>query len=101
MWANEVTVSKGCQLLLSNTGKTVSSTRTGLYSMNSLHVADGGIVTSLPEVDAQLMQFEVGDLHVYGGGSLHSIWMDITATNLTVDDLGNIRGDAVDDKYVL
>ena len=69
--------------------------------MKSLHVADGGIVKSLPEVGAQLIEFDIGDLHIYGGGIVHSIWMDVSAGNLTVDDLGHLRGDPVDEKYVV
>ena len=88
-------------MLLSTTGKTVASTRIGLYSMKSLHVADGGIVKSLPEVGAQLLEFDIGDLHIYGGGVMNTIWMGISAGNLTVDHLGYLRGDPVDDKYVV
>ena len=95
-----MTISKGCQLLLSNTGQTATATRSGLYSMKSLHVADGGIVTSLPEVGAQIMQYDIGDLHIFGGGLMHSIWMGISAVNLTVDDLGILRGNPYDARFV-
>lgn len=88
-------------MLLSTSGKTMASTRTGLYSMKSLHVADGGIVRSLPEVAAQLLEFDIGDLHIYGGGIMNSIWMGISASNLTVDHLGHLYGDSFDDKYVV
>ena len=98
-WAGEMTISKGCQLLLSTTGQTVTSTRTGLYAMKSLNIADGGIVKSLPEVAAKLLEFDIGSIHIYGGGIMNSIWMHVTAGNITIDDLGHLRGDPVDDRY--
>ena len=70
-----------------------------MFTMKSLHIADGGIVTSLPEVGSLTMQFDVGDLHIFGGGSLHSVSVAVSAGNLTVDDLGVLRGDLIDDKY--
>ena len=87
-------------MLLSTTGSTSESTRTGLYSIKSLNVQDGGIVASLPEVAAQQMEFDIEDLHIYGGGLMHSIWMHVTASNITVDDLGHLRGDPVNDACV-
>ena len=94
-----MTISKGCKLLLSNTGKTLASTRNGLYSMQSLHLSDGGIVASLPEVASNRLQLDIGDLHVHGGGLLHSIWLEITARNLTIDDLGVLKADPYDARY--
>ena len=95
----EMTISKRCRLLLGTTGKTDLSTRSGLYMIKSLHVADGGEVTALPEFGAQKLEFEIGNLHIFGGGTLHSIQMDIVVSNMTVDDLGILRGDSYDARY--
>lgn len=93
-----MTISRDCHLYLGLTGTTELAKTEGVFKFNSLTVADGGEVTSANDVGSNPLNFDVGNLTIKGGGILHMKRIVIEAGNMTVDDLGILRGDLHDPK---
>ena len=91
-----MTVAKNCHLYLGLTGTTELANSEGKYTFSSLIVADGGEMTTTSEVGRNELTLDIGDVKIQGGGLLHMMRMRVFAGNLTVDDLGHVRGDPVD-----
>ena len=96
----DTTVAKGCRLFLALTGSTELANSEGTYRFHSLTVADGGEVTSTPDVNSNSLTLDIDDVRIQGGGILHMVRMRILAGNFTVDDLGHVRGDTFDNRFV-
>ena len=96
-----MTVAKSCRLFLALTGSTELANSEGTYKFHSLTVADGGEVTSTPDVNNNSLTLDIDDVAIQGGGILHMVRMRISAGNFTVDDLGHVRGDTFDNRLVL
>ena len=96
----DMTVAKGCRLFLALTGSTELANSEGTYRFHSLTVADGGEVTSTPDVSSNSLTLDIDDVLIQGGGILHMVRMRILAGNFTVDDLGHVRGDTFDNRFV-
>lgn len=95
-----MTVAKSCRLFLALTGSTELANSEGTYRFHSLTVADGGEVTSTPDVNGNSLTLDIDDVLIQGGGILHMVRMRIVAGNFTVDDLGHVRGDTFDNRFV-
>lgn len=95
-----MTVAKSCRLFLALTGSTELANSEGTYRFHSLTVADGGEVTSTPDVSSNSLTLDIDDVLIQGGGILHMVRMRIVAGNFTVDDLGHVRGDTFDNRFV-
>lgn len=93
-----MTIARDCHLYLGLTGTTEQAKKEGTFKFNSLTVADGGEVTSGSDVDSKPLTFDVSELNIKGGGRLHMKRIIIDAGNMTVDDLGTLRGDLHDPK---
>ena len=96
----DMTVAKSCRLFLALTGSTELANSEGTYIFHSLTVADGGEVTSTPDVNSNSLTLNIDDVAIQGGGILHMVRMRILAGNFTVDDLGHVRGDTLDNRFV-
>ena len=96
----DMTVAKSCRLFLALTGSTELANSEGTYRFHALTVADGGEVTSTPEVNSNSLTLDIDDVAIQGGGILHMVRMRILAGNFTVDDLGHVRGDTFDNRFV-
>lgn len=96
-----MTVARGCHVYMGLTGTTEQAKTEGVFKFNSLTVADQGELTSGDDVDSKALTFNVGELKIKGGGNLHMKRLVIKAGNMTVDDLGVLRGDLHDPKYEL
>lgn len=96
----DMTVAKSCRLFLALSGSTELANTEGTYKFHSLTVADGGKVTSTPDVNSNSLTLDVDDVAIQGGGILHMVRMLIFAGNFTVDDLGHVRGDTFDNRFV-
>lgn len=97
----DMTVAKSCRLFLALTGSTELANSEGTYKFHSLTVADGGEVTSTTDVNNNSLTLDIDDVAIQGGGILHMVRMRILAGNFTVDDLGHVRGDTFDNRFVL
>ena len=95
-----MTIAKSCRLFLALTGSTELANSEGTYRYNSLTVADGGEVTSTSDVGNNSLTLDVDDITIRGGGVLHMVRMRIFVENFTVDDLGHLRGDTFDNRFV-
>ena len=95
-----MTVAKSCRLFLALTGSTELASSEGTYKFHSLTVADGGEVTSTPDVSSNSLTLDIDDVAIQGGGILHMVRMRIFAGNFAVDDLGHVRGDMFDNRFV-
>ena len=95
-----MTIAKSCRLFLALTGSTELANSEGTYRYNSLTVADGGEVTSTSDVGNNSLTLDVDDITIRGGGVLHMVRMRIFVGNFTVDDLGHLRGDTFDNRFV-
>ena len=95
-----MTIAKSCRLFLALTGSTELANSEGTYRYNSLTVADGGEVTSTSDVGNNSLTLDVDDITIRGGGVLHMVCMRIFVGNFTVDDLGHLRGDTFDNRFV-
>ena len=97
----DMTVAKSCRLFLALTGSTELANSEGTYGFHSLTVADGGEVTSTPDVSSNSLTLDIDDVAIQGGGMLHMVRIRILAGNFTVDDQGHVRGDTFDNRFVL
>jgi len=97
----DMTVAKSCRLFIALTGSTELANSEGTYKFHSLTVADGGEVASTPDVNNNSLTLDIDDVAIQGGGILHMVRMRILAGNFTVDDLGHVRGDTFDNRFVL
>ena len=95
-----MTVAKSCRLFLALTGSTELANSEGTYRFHSLTVADGGEVTSTPDVSSNSLTLDIDDVAIQGGGMLHMVRIRILAGNFTVDDQGHVRGDTFDNRFV-
>lgn len=95
-----MTIAKSCRLFLALTGSTELANSEGTYRYNSLTVADGGEVISTSDVGNNSLTLDVDDITIRGGGVLHMVRMRIFVGNFTVDDLGHLRGDTFDNRFV-
>ncbi|XP_038052472.1 uncharacterized protein LOC119725183 [Patiria miniata] len=108
---HDLTIGKGCRLLLSQTGTSrllndtldtsvdlVQGNLAGHYRFDSLTVAANGEVTSVDDGNNVLDNFtlSVQRLKVEGGGHLHTKRMEINADVLIVDDMGRLVADLHD-----
>ena len=108
---HDLTIGKGCRLLLSQTGTSrllndsldtsldlTQGNLAGHYRFDALTVAADGEVTSVNDGDDMLKNFtlSVQRLRVEGGGHLHTTMMEINADTLIVDDLGRVVADVHD-----
>ena len=57
-------------------------------------------MTSTPDVTSNSLTLDIDDVFIQGGGILHMVRMQILAGNFTVDDLGHVRGDTFDNRFV-
>ena len=100
MGVKDMTVAKSCRLFLALTGSTELANSEGTYKFHSLTVADGGEVLSTSDVRNNSLTLDVDDVTIQGGGVLHMVRMRVFAGNFTVDDLGHVRGDTFDNRFV-
>lgn len=105
---HDLTIGKGCRLLLSQTGTSrllndsldtsidlSEGSLAGHYRFDALTIAADGEVTSVDDGDDMQENFtlSVQRLKVEGGGHLHTTRMEINADILIVDDLGKVVAD--------
>lgn len=96
----DITISRGCRFLMSQSGTTFQSNKVGVYQFDTLTIADGGEVTSTSDVRNLLLTLVMKLGNIQGGGRLHMTNMLIKAENFSVDDLGVVRGDVYDNRSV-